>query len=81
MMELERRGSAALPERQVIMPARKREIIEPHEGDRRYVRRDDRGRVTDDQVDVGRPLSQDNNQQAKRSVPSRRGDKDDHRKT
>lgn len=62
------------------MPARKRELIEPHEGDKRYIRRDDQGRFTDDQVDVGRSLSQDNNQRAKRNVPSGQGDKGDRKK-
>ena len=28
----------------------KRETIEPHSGDKRYIRRDDQGRFTDDQV-------------------------------
>jgi len=38
---------------------RERELIEPHPGDKRYVRRDDQGRFTDDQVDVGRSLRRD----------------------
>ena len=62
------------------MPARKRELIEPHEGDKRYIRRDDQGRFTNDQVDVGRSLSQDNNQRAKRNVPEGQGDKGDRRR-
>jgi hypothetical protein len=62
------------------MPARKRELIEPHEGDKRYIRRDDQGRFTKDQVDVGRSLSQDNNQRAKRNVPEGQGDKGDRRR-
>ncbi len=62
------------------MPARKRELIEPHEGDKRYIRRDDQGRFTNDQVDVGRSLSQDHNQRARRNTPSGQGDKGDHRK-
>jgi hypothetical protein len=32
----------------------KRELIQPHQGDKRYMRRDEQGRFTSDQVDVGR---------------------------
>lgn len=34
------------------MPAKKRELIDTG-SDKRYIRRDDQGRFTDDQVDVG----------------------------
>ena len=57
-----------------------REKIKPNPGDSRYVRRDGEGKFTDDQVDVGRSLSRDNNQRAKRNVPSGQGDKGDHKK-
>ena len=40
------------------MPAKKRELIEPHAGDKRYVRRDDQGRFNESD-DVSRSLSQD----------------------
>jgi hypothetical protein len=56
---------------------RTRELIEPNEGDKRYVRRDENGQFTDDQVDVGRSLSQDQKQQAKTKVKSGQGDKGD----
>ena len=36
-----------------------RELMEPNPGDKRYIRRDEDGQFTDDQVDVGRSLSQD----------------------
>jgi len=36
--------------------AGKRELIEPHTGDKRYVRRDESGRF-DEVVDVGKSLS------------------------
>ena len=36
--------------------AQKRESIEPHKDDKRYVRRDDEGQFTEDQVDVGKSL-------------------------
>jgi hypothetical protein len=63
------------------MAARKRELIEPHEGDKRYVRRDDEGKFTEDQVDVGRSLSQDSRQHAKHSVPAGQGDKGDRKRS
>ena len=53
-----------------------RELIEPHKGDKRYVRRDENGRFTDS-VDVGRSLSQDARQHAKTRKPRNQGDKGD----
>ena len=58
---------------------RRRELIEPHEGDKRYIRRADNGRFTDDQVDVGRSLSRDNDQHSKRPNPGGQGDNGDGR--
>jgi hypothetical protein len=60
--------------------AAKRETIEPNEGDKRYVRRDENGQFTDDQVDVSKSLSADNNQKAKTNVSKGQGDRGDHRK-
>ncbi len=57
-----------------------RELIEPNPGDKRYVRRDTRGRFTDDQVSVGRSLTRDRQQPAKKVVPPGYGDKGDQRK-
>ena len=57
----------------------KRETIQPHSGDKRYIRRDDQGRFTEDQVDVGRSLSRDNDQKAKTNAPKGQGDRGDHR--
>jgi hypothetical protein len=57
--------------------ARNREKIQPNPGDSRYVRRDDQGRFTDDQVDVGRSLSQDRKRVAKTKVKKGQGDKGD----
>jgi hypothetical protein len=57
----------------------KRETIEPHSGDKRYIRRDDQGHFTDDQVDVSRSLKRDNDQKAKANVPKGQGNKGDHR--
>ena len=62
------------------MPERKRELIEPNEGDKRYIRRDDDGRFTEDQVDVGRSLSQDAQQHAKTESKPGQGDRGDRKK-
>jgi len=55
------------------MLARKRELIEPHAEDERYVRRDHAGRI-DEVDDVGRSLSQDIRKEAQ--VISYRGQGD-----
>jgi hypothetical protein len=57
--------------------ARERELIEPHKGDKRYVRRDEQGRFTDDQVEVGRSLAADNRQHSKTRAKHGQGDKGD----
>lgn len=57
--------------------AQKRELIEPNEGDKRYVRRDENGQFTEDQVDVGRSISADMRTDAKKTVPKGQGDKGD----
>jgi hypothetical protein len=57
--------------------ARKRELIEPNEGDKRFIRRDAEGKFTEDQVDVGRSLSADSRSKAKTVVPKGQGDKGD----
>ena len=54
----------------------KRELIEPHEGDKRYVRRDDQGRFKESD-DVSRSLSQDQKRQAKTVSKPGQGDKGD----
>lgn len=46
--------------------------------DKRYVRRDEKGRF-DDVVDVGRSLSQDRKQHAKHVVPPGQGDRGDQK--
>lgn len=57
--------------------AGKRELIEPTPGDKRYVRRDEQGRFTDDQADVGRSLTVDQRQHAKTKVKPGYGDRGD----
>jgi len=54
----------------------KRELIEPHEGDKRYARRDAKGRFTK-MVDVGRSLARDARSKARRVVKSGQGDRGD----
>jgi hypothetical protein len=58
---------------------RKRELIEPHKGDKRYVRRDEKGRF-DEVVDVGKSLAADRRTKAKASAKPGQGDKGDRRK-
>lgn len=55
---------------------RKRELIEPTPGDKRYVRRDDQGRFKD-VVDVGRSLAADRRSHSKTEVPPGQGDRGD----
>ncbi len=57
---------------------RNRELIET-DRDKRFVRRDDKGRF-DDVVDVGRSLAQDRKQAAKTKVPPGQGDRGDQKK-
>jgi hypothetical protein len=60
--------------------ARDRELIEPNEGDKRYIRRDEQGRFTEEQDDVGRSLSQDQRQQAKTEAKPGQGDRGDRQR-
>ena len=59
--------------------AKKRELVEPHEGDKRYVRRDEEGKFTDSQDDVGRSLSQDQKRDAKTESEKGQGDRGDRK--
>ena len=56
--------------------ASKRELIEPHPGDKRYVRRDDQGRFKESD-DVSRSLSQDQRRKASTPAKPGQGDKGD----
>jgi hypothetical protein len=58
----------------------KRELIEPHKGDKRYVRRDAEGQFTESD-DVGRSLTQDRKRKAKTVAPKGQGDRGDHKRT
>ncbi|WP_297697269.1 hypothetical protein [Phenylobacterium sp.] len=53
-----------------------RELIEPHKGDKRYVRRDEKGQFGK-QVDVGRSLAADQRKDAKTKVKPGQGDRGD----
>jgi hypothetical protein len=56
--------------------AGKRELIEPNEGDKRFVRRDAKGQFSETD-DAGRSLSQDRKRKAKSTAKSGQGDKGD----
>ena len=59
--------------------ARERELIEPNDGDKRYVRRDEQGQFTEEQDDVGRSLSQDRKRDAQQEAKHGQGDKGDRK--
>jgi hypothetical protein len=59
--------------------ASERELIEPRKGEKRYVRRDDKGRFTKE-VNVGRSLAADRRAHAKRTVKPGQGDRGDVRR-
>jgi hypothetical protein len=59
----------------------KREVLQPHANDKRYIRRDARGRFTANQTGLGRSLQADRRQQAKTIVPPGQGDKGDQKRT
>lgn len=58
------------------MPAKKRERIEPHSGDKRFIRRDDKGRIQQS-ADMSQSLAQDVRKKAKNVVDSGQGDRGD----
>ncbi len=59
--------------------AGKRELIEPHEGDKRFVRRDAEGKFSESD-DVSRSLSEDDKRKAKSTAEKGQGDKGDGKK-
>lgn len=61
------------------MAERKRELIEPNEGDKRYVRRDENGQFTEDQTDVGRSLARDRQREAETESKPGHGDRGDRK--
>jgi hypothetical protein len=59
--------------------ASKRELIEPHKGDKRYVRRNPKGQFKESD-DVGRSLAVDQRTKAKNVAKPGQGDKGDRRR-
>lgn len=57
----------------------KRELIEPHPGDKRYVRRDEEGKFKESD-DVSRSLSQDVRKKAKTESKPGHGDRGDRKR-
>jgi hypothetical protein len=57
----------------------KRKLIQPKAGDKRYVRRDEKGHFTEEQDDVGRSLTQDRRKEAKHEAPRGQGDRGDRK--
>ena len=57
----------------------KRELIEPHKGDKRYVRRNPKGEFKESD-DVGRSLAVDQRTKAKNVAKPGQGDKGDRRR-
>lgn len=57
-----------------------RELIEPHKGDKRYIRRK-RGKFTSKQVNVGRSLAADRRSKAKKTVRKGEGDRGDQKRS
>lgn len=58
--------------------ASKRELNEPHEGDKRYVRRDEQGQF-EESDDVGRSLAQDQRRDAAHDSKKGQGDRGDRK--
>jgi hypothetical protein len=61
-----------------VMPPKKRELLDTGT-DKRYIRRDERGRFTTDQVDVGRSSAADQRHQSKTTSKPGQGEKGDRR--
>jgi len=61
------------------MPTSERELIQVN-GNKRYVRRDNYGRFTSDQVSVGRSLASARRQHAETTVPPGQGDRGDQKR-
>jgi hypothetical protein len=57
----------------------RRELIEPHDGDKRYVRRDEQGQFKESD-DVGRSLAQDRRQHAQTESKPGQGDRGDRKR-
>jgi hypothetical protein len=60
--------------------ASKKRVLVDSGTDKRFIRRDDQGKFTGDQVDVGRSLADDRQQRAKAVSKPGQGDRGDQRK-
>jgi hypothetical protein len=58
----------------------KRTLIEARKGDKSYVRRDQDGQFSTDQVEVGKSLAADSRTHAKTVAPKGQGDRGDQKK-
>jgi len=58
----------------------KREVIQPHSNDKRYIRRDKEGQFTTSQDNVSRSLSADRRRKAKTVAPKGQGDRGDQKR-
>jgi hypothetical protein len=67
---LEKQGIGTMP----------RELIEPHKGDKRYIRRAPNGQFTEKQVDVGRSLAADRRSKSKTVAKKGEGDRGDQKR-
>jgi hypothetical protein len=59
----------------------KRQLIEPKPADKRYIRRDEQGHLTEEQDNVGRSLTKDRRKRAKYAAPRGQGDRGDRKST
>jgi hypothetical protein len=59
---------------------RKRDVIAPHKGDKRYARRDGQGKVTESQLNIGRCLAADRRIQQRLSREKGQADREDQKK-
>jgi hypothetical protein len=59
----------------------KREVIQPHSGDKRYGRREKNGQFAEEQVNVGKSLSADRRSKANTVVPKGQGDRGDQKRS
>jgi hypothetical protein len=64
--------------KEALMPS-KRELIEPHPGDKRYARRDSTGKFKE-MDNVSKSLSQDRKRTAKTSAKPGQGDRGDRKR-
>jgi hypothetical protein len=72
------RDAVGVAQQELDMPNRER--ID-HPKSHSFIRRDERGRFTSDQVEVGRSLAADRRRDAKTIVPKGQGDRGDQRRS